>query len=54
MLAGGFRLPARQDNRIWGSPTPSPLRGATSPPSFGGEVAGKADRRGGRTQMRLS
>ena len=58
-------LPPGQGSRIWGSPTPSPLRGATSPPfggrgkvpgtasarpssppSFGGEVVGNADRSG--------
>lgn len=30
-------LPPGQGSRIWGSPTPSPLRGATSPPSEGEE-----------------
>ncbi len=63
---------SQQGDRVWASPTPSPLRGATSPPSggrgkepssasahpssppsFGGEVVGNADRSGGRAHIRL-
>ncbi len=72
-IGAEFLPPRRQGNCMRGSPTPSPLRGATSPPSggrgndpgltssylssppsFGGEVVGKADRSGGRARYAIA